>query len=525
MQPLLQEPRFAAHRLPKQPMFVLIAVLALALSAGFTQVKTTTIPLDDLNELQPRNVKTELVTYKGRKALRAADAAPPNVADGIQLVILNKTEFQDGVIEIELTGEPAANAGEGARGFVGVAFRVNLDAAKDAAKYECFYLRPTNGRVDDQVRRNHSTQYISYPDFPWHRLRKEFPEKYESYADLVPGEWTKVKIEVRGDKARLYVHDAPQPVLVVNDLKQGQSRGQIALWVGAGTVAHFANLRVSKWRRPDLIATPKGGEVMITMWQDLRYGARMLLKTPALTAIVILALALGIGANTAIFSVINAVLLRPLPFDHPEQLLFLNERSPVLDEMSISYPNFIDWRNQNHVFEKIGVYNLNSYNLTGYCDAERILTAQCSADLFTALRANAMIGRVFTNDEDKPGGSPVVVLSYALWQRRFGGQNSVLNQTLTLNGRQYTVIGVMPPEYAFPTRVEMWVPVGQLSGDPNWQERGNHPGLYAVARLKPGATREQAQADMNNVAANLEKQYPDSNSRNGIRIRTLMEVL
>ncbi|HEU5237995.1 MAG TPA: ABC transporter permease [Pyrinomonadaceae bacterium] len=264
---------------------------------------------------------------------------------------------------------------------------------------------------------------------------------------------------------------------------------------------------------------------MATLFQDIRYGIRMLVKTPAMTAIVILALALGIGANTAIFSVINAVVLRPLPYDRPEQLLFLNERSPVLDEMSISYPNFTDGRNQNHVFEKIGVDNRNSYNLTGYGDAERILTAQCSADLFAALRANAMIGRVFTNDEDKPGGAPVVVLSYALWQRRFGGQDSVLNQTLTLNGRQYTVIGVMPPDYAFPTRVEMWVPVGQLSGDPNWQERGNHPGLYAVARLKPGNTREQAQADMNNVAANLEKQYPDSNSRNGIRIRTLMEVL
>ena len=264
---------------------------------------------------------------------------------------------------------------------------------------------------------------------------------------------------------------------------------------------------------------------MATLFQDIRYGIRMLVKTPAMTAIVILALALGIGANTAIFSVINAVVLRPLPYDHPEQLLFLNERSPVLDEMSISYPNFTDWRNQNHVFEKIGVFNRNSYNLTGYGEAERILTAQCSADLFAALRANAMIGRVFTNDEDKPGGAPVVVLSYALWQRRFGGQDSVLNQTLTLNGRQYTVIGVMPSDYAFPTRVEMWVSVGQLSGDPNWQERGNHPGLYAVARLKPGATREQAQADMNNVAANLQKQYPDSNSRNGIRIRTLMEVL
>ncbi|HZS05586.1 MAG TPA: family 16 glycoside hydrolase [Blastocatellia bacterium] len=238
--------RFHARRLMKQPMFILIAVLTPALSTGFTQVRPATIPLDNPDELQPRNVKTEVVTYKGRKALRVTDAAPADGADGIQLVILNKTEFQDGMIEIELTGEPGANAGGGARGFVGVAFRVNLDAAKDAAKYECFYLRPTNGRADDQVRRNHSTQYISYPDFSWQRLRKEFPEKYEGYVDLVPGEWTKVKIEVHGDKARLYVHDAPQPVLVVNDLKQGQSPGQIALWVGTGTVAHFANLRVSK---------------------------------------------------------------------------------------------------------------------------------------------------------------------------------------------------------------------------------------------------------------------------------------
>jgi len=230
----------------KQSVITLIAVLALAFSLGFTQIKTTTIALDNPNEMQPRNVKTEQVTYKGRKALRAEDATPGNVGDGIQLVVLSKTEFQDGVIEIELAGEPAATAGAGARGFVGVAFRVAAEAGKDAAKYECFYLRPTNGRADDQVRRNHSAQYISYPEFPWQRLRKEFPEKYESYVDLVPGEWTKVKIEVRGDKAKLYVHDAPQPVLVVNDLKLGQSTGQIALWVGLGTVAHFSNLRVTK---------------------------------------------------------------------------------------------------------------------------------------------------------------------------------------------------------------------------------------------------------------------------------------
>jgi putative ABC transport system permease protein len=250
----------------------------------------------------------------------------------------------------------------------------------------------------------------------------------------------------------------------------------------------------------------------------------MLLKNPGITFVVIVALALGIGANTAIFSVVNSVLLRPLPYHESDRLVFLNERSPVLDEMSISYPNFTDWRNQNQVFEKIGVYNRNSYNLTGYGEAERIPTGQVSADLFAALRVNAAIGRVFTNEEDKPGGTPVVVLSYGLWQRRFGGQMSILNQALTLNGKSYTVIGVMPQGYLYPSRVEMWVPVGQLSGDPNWQQRGNHPGLYGVARLKPGATLAQAQADMENIAANLEKQYPDSNAGNRVRIRPLLEI-
>src|SRR5438874_8192080 len=254
---------------------------------------------------------------------------------------------------------------------------------------------------------------------------------------------------------------------------------------------------------------------MHTLWQDIRYGARMLLKNPGITFIVVLALALGIGANTAIFSVVNAVLLRPLPYEESDRLVFLNETSKTMSDISIPYPNFSDWRDQNHVFEKVGVYNRNSYNLTGYGEAERIPTAQMSADLFAALRANALVGRVFTNDEDKPGASPVVVLSYALWQRRFGGQNSILNQPITLNGKSYTVIGVMPPDYAFPSRVEMWVPVGPLSDDPSWKERGNHPGLYAVARLKPDMTQAQAQADMNTIAANLNKQYPDSNAQDG----------
>ena len=263
---------------------------------------------------------------------------------------------------------------------------------------------------------------------------------------------------------------------------------------------------------------------MQTLIQDIKYGTRMLLKNPGITAIVILALALGVGANTAIFSVVNSVLLRPLPYEEADRLVFLNEKSPVLDEMSISYPNFEDWRAQNQAFEKIGVYNRGSYNLTGIGEAERIITGQVSADLFSVLRVNAAYGRVFTNDEDKPGGTPVVVLSYGLWQRRFAGQTSILNQQITLNGKPYTVIGVMAQDYQYPSRVEMWVPVGQLSDQASWKSRGNHPGLYGVGRLKPGVSFDQAVAEMGRVAANLEKQYPDSNTSNGIRLRPLLEI-
>src|ERR1044072_6762692 len=231
-----------------------------------------------------------------------------------------------------------------------------------------------------------------------------------------------------------------------------------------------------------------------TIWQDIRYGARMLVKNPGVTIIVIIALALGIGANTAIFSVVNTVLIRPLPYEESDRLGFFNEKSPVLDEMSISYPNFLDWREHNQTFEKMGVYNRASYNLTGAGEAERIITGQVSADLFSVVRVNPLYGRVFTNDEDKPGGTPVVVLSYGLWQRRFGGQKRIFNQAITLNNKSYTVIGIMPESYAYPSRVEMWVPVGQLSDQPSWQSRGNHPGLLGVARLKPGVTSEQAVA-------------------------------
>jgi hypothetical protein len=199
------------------------------------------IPLDS-GKMKLLMVKAEPVNFKGKPAMRVTDAGPAGEDSDARMALITGTDFRDGTIELMLAGEPGPGASGQARGFAGVAFR----ASQDASRFECFYLRPTNGRADDQVRRNHSAQYISAPGFPWHRLRKEFPEKYETYVDLVPGEWTRVKIEVRGEKARLYVHGAGQPTLLVNDLKQGISKGAIGLWVGPGTVAHFADVRISK---------------------------------------------------------------------------------------------------------------------------------------------------------------------------------------------------------------------------------------------------------------------------------------
>jgi hypothetical protein len=209
--------------------------------------------LETVAGLGLRNVAAEPATLQGKKGLRLTlsddarrrlDAMTPDerAKDSIeQLAWVEGLDFTSGVIEVELAGAPAPGANEGARGFVGIAFRLQ----KDTEAYDAFYLRPTNGRADDQERRNHSAQYISHPEWTWFRLRQETPSKYEAYVDLVPGEWTKVKVEVRGSRARLFVHGNDQPTLIVNDVKSGAERkGAVALWLGPGTIAHFRNLTV-----------------------------------------------------------------------------------------------------------------------------------------------------------------------------------------------------------------------------------------------------------------------------------------
>jgi hypothetical protein len=195
----------------------------------------------DASTLLLKNVKAAAVTYEGRAAIRITDPNP-DTADGMRLAVIPGAEFENGAIEIDVAGDTFPNAPASLRGFTGVAFRV--DAGKPA--YEAFYIRTKNGRSEDQEQRNHSAQYISYPDWPWQRLRQETPGRYESYVDLVPGKWTHLRIEVQGNQARLYVDRAGQPTLVVNDRKRGGSKGAVALWIGPGTVAHFANLEIAK---------------------------------------------------------------------------------------------------------------------------------------------------------------------------------------------------------------------------------------------------------------------------------------
>ena len=218
--------------------FAVLLISAGAQSAGQERQKPVTLALD---KLELHNVKAEPVTYLGRAAVRVSDAGAQELDDAGRFAVVPGSSFQDGTIEVSLSGDTYSDAPAGARGFVGIAFHMNADRSH----FECFYLRPKNGRAEDQLQRNHSVQYISIPGFGWEKLRTETPGKYESYADLIPGQWTQMKIQVAGSRARLYVNGAEQPALIVSDLKQSSVNGAIALWVGPGTIAHFADLKVT----------------------------------------------------------------------------------------------------------------------------------------------------------------------------------------------------------------------------------------------------------------------------------------
>jgi hypothetical protein len=214
---------------------IVTALIAIAAPCWAAPVS---VPLDKVEPASASLLATT-VDVDGKRALRVTDMSASNAGDEARLLVLPATQFRNGTIELELSGDVKPGSDSGARGFVGLAFRV-----KTGTQFELFYLRPTNGRANDQLRRNHALQYVSSPGYPWEFLREKFPGRYESYADMVPGKLIPIRITVDGTRARLYINNATQPALVLDDLKQGDSEGAIALWVGPGTIAHFTALRV-----------------------------------------------------------------------------------------------------------------------------------------------------------------------------------------------------------------------------------------------------------------------------------------
>jgi predicted permease len=258
---------------------------------------------------------------------------------------------------------------------------------------------------------------------------------------------------------------------------------------------------------------------------DIRFACRQLCKTPGFTVTVLITLALCIGANTAIFSVINAVLLRALPYPAAEQIVILNESTGSQPTISVSFPDFLDWRKENKVFDHIAVARRESYNLSGLGgrEPEQVPGALVTASFFKVIGLSPQLGRVFTEEEDRLGGPPVVVLSDRLWQRFFHRDPAVLGRTLNFGDRPYNVIGVMPAEMFSPHTAEAWFPLAPRTDSSQWQIRDSHPGLYGWARMKSGVSVEQARGEMNTIAARLAQAYPHSNAKIGVGVTALLE--
>ncbi|MEP6821541.1 MAG: ABC transporter permease [Chthoniobacterales bacterium] len=258
---------------------------------------------------------------------------------------------------------------------------------------------------------------------------------------------------------------------------------------------------------------------------DLRYALRQLRKSPGFTVVAVLTLALGIGANTAIFSVIYAVLLQPLPYPEANRLMIVTETDSNQPQISVSFPDYVDWKRDNTSFEELAISRRESFNLSGLEGRapEQISGAIVTANFFKVIGLHPQLGRTFTDTEDRVGGPLLAVISDRLWQRLFNRAPDVLGRAVNFGNQPYTIIGVMPPEMFSPRAAEVWFPLLRRTDDIAWQTRDNHPGLYGWARLKPGVSREMALADLKQIAARLSQQYPASNAGVSVTVTPLLE--
>jgi predicted permease len=256
---------------------------------------------------------------------------------------------------------------------------------------------------------------------------------------------------------------------------------------------------------------------MMNFLQDLRFGLRMLTKNPGFAAVAILTLALGIGANTALFSVVNGVLLNPLPFPEPSQLYALYFKTAAFDQGSISFPNFLDWQKQNHSFSLLSAFRAEDLNLTGTGEPERLHGHMISADMFPALGIPPLLGRNFRPEEDQPGADPVAIIGDGLWKRKFGLSPDVIGRSIALNGQVYTIVGVFPGHLPIFSASDIYTPIGQWD-DPTFRDRRISMGTNSIGRLKPGVTFAEARADLDSVAHNLAVAYPDADKGTSISL-------
>jgi predicted permease len=265
---------------------------------------------------------------------------------------------------------------------------------------------------------------------------------------------------------------------------------------------------------------------MDTLLQDIRYGIRMVAKSPGFAAIAILTLALGIGANTALFSVVNGVLLNPLPYHRPDRLIAIYGKTKEFSHSSISYPNFLDWERHQRSFSSMAAFREEDYNLTRMGEPERVKAEMVSADFFPVLGVKPVAGRLFRSEEDLVGAQPVALISGGFWKRKFGSSLDALGKTLRLNGVGYTVVGAIPEDFRYQSgnfhNSDVYVPIGQWS-DSTFRDRRTGMGMDAVGRLKPGVTLQQAQADMDTVAQGLAETYPDADKGTGIALLPLKQ--
>ncbi len=292
-------------------------------------------------------------------------------------------------------------------------------------------------------------------------------------------------------------------------------RGESAEQARRAVLREFGNVGLVKEVTRDMW----GGRSLEQLMQDLRHGARMLLKRPGFAFTAVLTLALGIGANTAIFSVVNAALLRPLPFEHAEQLIMVYSRTSREARASVAYPDLRDWRSQSSSFAHLSAVVTQSVNLTGQAEPGRVIGGFVSADFFQMIGTGPVIGRAFVSGEDEAGAERVAIVNHIVWRDRFGADPNLVGQTLTLNGQFFTVVGIMPEGFRFPySDVDVWMPIQHY---PYLSPDRGAASVEVMGRLKSGVTLPQAQAEMETIAGQLAQQYPDTNKERGVTLANL----